>query len=159
MVFKYLPMAGISIAFQDYQPFLGFSKSPWVGFMQFERFFATNDFWMLFRNTLLISFYKLIFFFPIPIILSLLLNEIGSRVFKRVVQTLLYIPHFFSWLVIVGITYVLFTTEGGAVNHLITSLGGNTINFLGSSAWIRTMLTSQTIWHEAGWEQFCIWPQ
>lgn len=150
-IFKYLPMYGIILAFKDFQPFVGFTDSPWVGFKHFERFFGNNDFWMLFRNTLLISLYKIVFFFPFPIIISLMLNEVRLQVFKRTVQTVIYIPHFLSWVVIVGITYVLFTTEGGIVNNLIVWLGWEKINFLGSNEWIRTMLTSQTIWREAGW--------
>ena len=151
VIFKYLPMGGIVIAFKQYQPFAGFFASPWVGLDQFERFFSSDDFWMLFRNTMLISLYKLVFFFPIPIILSLILNELHMEWFKRIIQSLIYVPHFFSWLVIVGIFYVLLTTQNGIVNHLIQGLVGHPVNFLGSEHWIRPLLTVQTIWHEAGW--------
>lgn len=150
-VFKYLPMYGITLAFKDYQPFVGFMDSPWVGFKHFERFFGNDDFWMLFRNTLLISLYKLVFFFPFPIVISLLLNEVRKQAFKRTIQSIIYVPHFLSWIVIVGITYVLFTTEGGTVNEWVAALGFGKINFLGSESWIRFMLTSQTVWREAGW--------
>ncbi|MGN7356644.1 ABC transporter permease [Paenibacillus sp. SAF-054] len=151
LIFKYLPMWGITLAFKDYQPFLGFMDSPWVGLKHFERFFGNNDFMVLFKNTLLISLYKLVFSFPVPIILSLMLNEVRLQWFKRSIQTIIYIPHFLSWIVIVGITYVIFTTEGGAVNDLLGAAGADPINFLGSKEWIRTMLTSQSIWKEAGW--------
>ncbi len=151
LTFKYLPMWGLTLAFKDFQPFVGFFGSPWVGFEHFERLFSNNDFWMLFRNTLLISLYKLVFFFPFPIIIALMLNEVRRQVFKRAIQSIIYIPHFLSWVVIVGITYVLFTTEGGLVNELIAQTGNEKINFLGNPDWIRTMLTSQTIWRETGW--------
>ncbi|WP_240941330.1 ABC transporter permease subunit [Paenibacillus sp. HB172176] len=150
-LFKYLPMLGLVIAFKDYQPFLGFIDSPWVGLEHFQRFFTADEFGTLFRNTMLISFYRLLFFFPFPIIISLMLNEVRLHWFKRTVQTVIYIPHFLSWIVIVGITYVFFTTEGGLVNELIAAAGGTKINFLGGAEWIRTMLTAQSIWHDAGW--------
>ncbi|MEK3883255.1 sugar ABC transporter permease [Paenibacillus sp. PL2-23] len=151
LIFKYIPMGGVVIAFKDYTPFLGIVESQWVGWKHFERLFQNNDFVMLFRNTILISLYKLLFYFPVPIILALMLNEVRLKVFKRFVQTVIYIPHFFSWVVVAGITYVLLTTEGGIVNEFIMWAGGEKINFLGQNAWIRTLLTSQTIWREAGW--------
>lgn len=151
LLFKYLPMWGVSLAFMEYQPYTGFSKSEWVGFEHFDRLFSNQDFWMLFRNTLLISLYKVIFFFPFPIVISLMLNEVLKEGYKRLIQSIIYIPHFLSWVVIVGITYVLFTTEGGVVNEFIAYTGSEKINFLGSPDWIRTMLTSQTIWRETGW--------
>lgn len=151
LIFKYLPMGGLIIAFKDFNPFLGFLRSPWVGTEHFARLFSNNDFIMLFRNTLLISLYKIVFYFPVPIIIALLLNEIRLKLFKRTVQTLIYIPHFFSWVVISGIFYILFTTEGGFVNHLIEYFGGSSINFLGSKEWIRSLLTTQTLWRDAGW--------
>ncbi|SDE37923.1 putative aldouronate transport system permease protein [Paenibacillus sp. UNCCL117] len=150
-VFKYVPMLGIAIAFKDYQPFAGFLDSPWVGLKHFERFFSNDDFPILLRNTLIIAIYKLLFYFPVPIVLALLLNEVRIKLFKRVVQTILYVPHFFSWLVIVGMTYMLLTTEGGLINQMVQSAGAEPINFLGTETWIRTLLTSQNIWKEAGW--------
>ncbi|MBD2844883.1 sugar ABC transporter permease [Paenibacillus sp. IB182496] len=151
VVFKYFPMWGIVIAFQDYNPFLGFVDSPWVGWTHFERLFRDPDFFMLLRNTALIGLYKLVFFFPAPIIIALMLNEIRKQVFKRFVQTMVYIPHFMSWVVVVAITYVLFTTEGGVINEWIKAIGGEKINFLISSEWFRTMFIGQIIWKETGW--------
>lgn len=150
-VFKYLPMWGVLIAFQDYQPFLGFLNSPWVGLKHFERFFAEPAFWMLFRNTLLMALYNLLFFFPLPILIALLLNELRSKLFKNVVQSFLYVPHFISWVVVVGIAYIFFTTEGGLINELIVSLGGNKISFLLSQEWFRPLIVSEMIWKETGW--------
>ncbi|MDB5084747.1 MAG: protein lplB [Bacilli bacterium] len=151
VVFKYFPMWGVLIAFKDYQPFLGFFDSKWVGLKYFIRFFTDPVFGMLFRNTIVLALYNLIFFFPLPIIISLLLNEIRKDVFKRFVQTLVYIPHFMSWVVVVGIAYMFFTTEGGLVNEAIVALGGHKVSFLLSAGWFRTMITSQVMWKDTGW--------
>ncbi|WP_414625974.1 ABC transporter permease [Paenibacillus massiliensis] len=151
VVFKYVPMYGISMAFQDYRPHLGFFGSSWVGFKHFERFFSEPQFWMLFRNTFILALYNLIFFFPLPIILSLMLNEVRHHRFKRFVQTFIYIPHFVSWVVVVGIFYILFTTENGILNELIYRLTGDKIAFLLEADWFRTMIISQSIWKEVGW--------
>jgi putative aldouronate transport system permease protein len=151
VIFKYLPMAGLVMAFQDYKPHLGLLESPWVGLKHFERFFSEPQFWMLFRNTLLLAVYNLVFFFPLPIVLALMLNEVRKEMFKRFVQTIVYLPHFVSWVVAVGIFYVLFTTEGGVVNEFIARLGMEKIPFLLSEEWFRTMIVSQSIWKEAGW--------
>lgn len=151
VVFKYVPMLGLVMAFQDYKPFTGFINSPWVGFKHFERFFMEPQFWSLFRNTLLLAIYNLVFFFPLPIILALMINEARREMFKRVVQTLLYLPHFISWVVAVGIFYVLFTTEGGVVNELLAQFGFEKIPFMLSEEWFRPMIIAQSIWKEAGW--------
>lgn len=151
VVFKYLPMWGVLLAFKDYQPFSGFWGSPWVGLKHFERFFTDPSFWTLLRNTFIIAFYNLVFYFPLPIIVALLLNEVKNEVFKRLAQTFIYVPHFFSWVVISGITYIMLTTEGGIVNQVIEFFGGEKINFLLSEKWFRSIITAQVIWKETGW--------
>ncbi|WP_159887301.1 ABC transporter permease [Paenibacillus puerhi] len=151
IIFKYIPMGGIVIAFQNYQPFLGFTGSKWVGFEHFQRFFSEPAFWLLLRNTVVLGLLILVVTFPIKIVLALMLNEIRLEVFKRVVQTLTYIPHFMSWVVIVGIVHIFFTTEGGVVNELIHSWGGTKINFLLSEEWFRTFIVGERIWKETGW--------
>lgn len=151
LCFKYLPMWGILMAFQDYMPHLGFLKSEWVGFTHFVRFFSEDTFWMLFRNTMILAVYNLVFFFPLPVALSLLLNELRSEKYKRFIQTLVYIPHFVSWVVVAGIFYILFTTEGGIVNELLAMLGMDKVPFLLAPEWFRTLVTSQVIWKETGW--------
>ncbi|MDF2647715.1 MAG: protein lplB [Paenibacillus sp.] len=151
IIFKYVPMFGLLMAFEDYKPHLGFMNSPWVGMKHFERFFSEPQFWMLFRNTILLAIYNLVFFFPLPIVLALMLNEVRIGIFKRFAQTLLYLPHFVSWVVAVGIFYVLFTTEGGVINELIQKIGIEKIPFLLSEDWFRPMIISQSIWKEAGW--------
>jgi putative aldouronate transport system permease protein len=151
IIFKYLPMFGIIIAFQDYQPYLGILKSEWVGFEHFRDFFTNPDFFKLLRNTLLISLYNLVFSFPLPIVLALLLNEVKNSAFKRTVQTMVYVPHFISWVVVASITYVLLTTEGGVINEILFRLTGNKIAFLTDPKWFRPLIVMQTVWKETGW--------
>lgn len=151
IIFKYVPMYGILMAFQDYKPFLGILNSPWVGVKHFERFFSEPQFWDLFRNTVLLAVYNLVFFFPLPIVLALMLNEVRNDKFKGFVQTLVYIPHFVSWVVVVGIFYILLTTEGGILNELLYTITGTKIAFLLEPEWFRTMIVSQSIWKEVGW--------
>ncbi|GBF76752.1 hypothetical protein PA598K_05239 [Paenibacillus sp. 598K] len=151
IIFKYMPMWGVLMSFQNYQPHLGLFGSKWVGFRHFERFFTEPEFWQLFRNTLYIAFLDLGIFFPLTIILALMLNEIGREMFKKTFQTLIYVPHFLSWVVVVGICYLLLTTEGGTINELLASMGFEKINFLMSESWFRPMIILQMIWKDAGW--------
>lgn len=151
IIFKYVPMYGVIMAFQDYKPYLGFFDSPWVGLKHFERFFSEPQFGMLFKNTVILAIYNLLFFFPLPIILSLMMNELRHSKFKNFVQTLVYIPHFVSWVVVVGIFYILFTTENGILNEILYQITGKKIAFLLEAEWFRTMIVSQSIWKEVGW--------
>ncbi len=151
LIYKYLPMYGLIIAFQDYKPYLGISGSEWVGFDHFKRLFSEPDFWFIFRNTLLLFVLQLVIFFPIPIFLALMLNEVRNQAFKKTVQTIVYIPHFMSWVIIVSICYVILTLDGGVVNGILESLGFQKINFLLSDEWFRPMYILQVIWREAGW--------
>ncbi|MCY8215132.1 sugar ABC transporter permease [Bacillus haynesii] len=151
LLFKYVPMWGIVIAFQDYQTFLGITGSEWVGFKHFERLFTEPTFFMLLKNTLILFFLNLVVFFPIPIILALLLNEVRVALFKKFVQTLIYIPHFMSWVIVVSLSFVLLTVDGGLINEIIAYFGGEKINFLLNESWFRPMYILQVIWREAGW--------
>ncbi|PTM56568.1 ABC transporter permease [Desmospora activa] len=151
LIFKYAPMWGLVIAFQDYQPYLGVMGSEWVGLEHFRTLFSDPWFWTIFKNTLLLFLFNLLFFFPIPIILALMLNEVRLQFFKRTVQTMVYIPHFMSWVIIVSISFVMLTKDGGIINDLIAMLGFEKINFLLSSEWFRPMYILQVIWREAGW--------
>jgi putative aldouronate transport system permease protein len=151
IIYKYIPMYGLIIAFQDYKPYLGISGSEWVGLEHFERLFTDPDFWMIFGNTLMLFALNLILFFPIPIILALMLNEVRFMAFKRTVQTLIYIPHFMSWVIIVSIGYVMLTLDGGVINGLLTAVGLEKINFLLNPDWFRPIYITQVIWREAGW--------
>lgn len=151
VIFKYLPMGGLVISFQDYQPYLGIGGSPWVGFKHFVRLFTEPTFLMLLRNTLILFALNLVIFFPLPIILSLMLNEVRSKMFKNVVQTIIYIPHFLSWVIIVSISYVFMNVDGGVLNEAIAALGGRKISFLTSPEWLRVIYIGQIIWKELGW--------
>ncbi|MDQ1913474.1 ABC transporter permease subunit [Paenibacillus sp. GD4] len=151
LVYKYIPMWGIVIAFQDYSPFRGILGSEWVGMKHFVTLFTYDKFWQIFRNTLLISFYNLLFFFPAPIIMALLLNELKNQIYKRTVQTIIYLPHFISWVVVAGMTYLLLGTQGGLANEMIKSMGGEEVAFLTTPEYFRGLIVSQSIWKEAGW--------
>lgn len=151
IVFKYLPMGGLVIAFQDYQPFLGIAESPWVGLKHFERLFTEPTFFMLLKNTLILFGMNIVFFFPLPILLALMLNEVRTKWFKNAVQTMMYLPHFMSWVIIVSISYVLLNVDGGIINEFLAALGFNKISFLTSPEWLRTIYIVQIIWKELGW--------
>lgn len=151
IVFKYLPMWGIVIAFQDYSPFTGILGSKWVGFDNFIDFFKNPDFFRLLNNTAIFAVLNLVFFFPAPIILALLLNELRVNSYKRVVQTFIYVPHFMSWVIIASITYIFFTTSGGVVNDIVSQIYGKNIDFLSSPDWFRPLIMMQIIWKETGW--------
>ncbi len=151
VIFKYFPMGGLIISFQDYQPYLGIRDSPWVGFKHFVRLFTEPTFAMLLSNTLILFALELVIFFPIPIILALMMNEVRHRLFRNSIQTIVYIPHFMSWVIIVSITYVFLSVDGGVVNEIIAAFGGSKISFLTSPEWLRPMYILQIIWKEAGW--------
>ncbi|MED4566967.1 sugar ABC transporter permease, partial [Bacillus atrophaeus] len=151
LLFKYVPMWGIVIAFQDYQPFLGILGSEWVGLKHFVRLFTEPTFFILLKNTLLLFALNLIIFFPVPILLALLLNEVRIALFKKFIQTLIYIPHFMSWVIVVSLSFVLLTVDGGLINELIAFFGGEKINFLLNEEWFRPLYILQVIWREAGW--------
>ncbi len=150
LVFKYLPMWGIIIGFEDYSPFLGPFNSPWKGLYWFERFFATKKWIDYLSNTLILSFMSIIFTFPAPIILALLLNEIRNIHYKKISQTLLYMPHFISIVIVVSITYVIFGTDG-IISKMTLRLLGQNIDYLGDPKVFRWMIVGQSIWKETGW--------
>jgi putative aldouronate transport system permease protein len=150
LVFKYVPMWGVLLAFQNFSPYHGFWKSEWVGLEHFRVFFTNPEFFMLLRNSLILSLYNLIFFFPAPIVLALLLNEVRVALFKRTIQTLVYVPHFISMVIVASLTYVFLTTEGGLVNELLDQYFGFKIPFLTSPDWFRPIIILQTIWKECG---------
>jgi putative aldouronate transport system permease protein len=150
-LFFYKPMYGLTMAFKDYNISSTIAASPWVGFDVFKEVFSMRDFPIIVRNTLGLSILDLIFGFPAPIILAILLNEIAAQWFKKLSQTLLYLPHFLSWVIIGSITYQLFSTQYGFVNIIITNLGGTAIPFLTDNAhWVFTYVLVG-IWSSAGW--------
>ena len=151
IIFKYLPMFGIVIAFQQFSPYQGFTGSPWVGLYHFRNLFAGSDFNMLLVNTLAISILNLVFYFPAPIVLALLLNEMKSQFFKRTAQTLVYIPHFISFVIVATLTFQLFNIQDGIVNQIIQKITGHTVNILGGPQYFRGLIVGQSIWKETGY--------
>ncbi|WP_172199532.1 ABC transporter permease [Saccharibacillus qingshengii] len=152
LVFSYIPMYGVLMAFQDYSLFDGFSGSPWVGFKHFEMFFGAPEFWTVIRNTIVISLLKLLIGFPAPILLALMLNEVKHRMFKKVVQTISYLPHFLSWVIVSGFVMSMLSTENGSVNMLLQSLNlvKEPINFLSLPKYFWTILVTTGVWKEIG---------
>ena len=144
-------MAGLTIAFQNYQPFLGIGRSTFVGLDHFIRIFSVPWFEKIFTNTLIFAVLNLVFYFPIPILLAIMINEVKNNALKRSVQTMIYVPHFVSWVVVVSIGYTFFTTENGVFNNLIVALGGTEQPFLVSNEWFRWVTLIEIVWKEAGW--------
>jgi putative aldouronate transport system permease protein len=144
-------MYGAIIAFKDYTPVHGIAGSDWVGLAHFRDFFSGYYFWRVLKNTLLISLYTLLFEFPAPIILALLINELRGKLFKKIIQTLTYMPYFISLVVICGIVKD-FTNSGGVVNDLVVFLGGKDTSMLQNSDWFRFIYIASEIWQRIGWE-------
>lgn len=151
IIFKYFPMYGLIISFQDYKPYDGIRGSEWVGLEHFRRLFTEPDFMIILKNTVILFALNLFIYFPVPIILALMLNELRGHFFKRLFQTFVYLPHFMSWVIIVSITYVMVTMDGGIINELLVYFGLEKINFLLNPEWFRPMYILQVIWREAGW--------
>jgi len=151
IIFVYIPMWGALFAFVDYSPAYGLFGSPWVGFKHFNRFFNSRQFSQLFSNTMVISILNLVFYFPAPILLALLLNEMRKEKYKRVLQSVMYLPHFMSAVIVVSMFQLIFSSEGGAINSILNALGFDSISFLTSKAWFRPILMIETIWKEVGW--------
>ncbi|OPA81502.1 protein lplB [Paenibacillus selenitireducens] len=151
LLFKYAPMYGIIIAFQDFNIFDGFIGSKWVGLGQFAKLIHSDEFYQVFNNTLLISFYKIILLFPVPIIIALFLNEVRRAVFKKTIQTIIFLPHFLSWVIISGLFMNILSPSGGLVNHVIEWLGGTPISFFLDNHFFRSVVVFTAGWKESGW--------
>ncbi|MBB3155207.1 putative aldouronate transport system permease protein [Paenibacillus endophyticus] len=152
VLFKYAPMAGEVIAFKNYRFADGIWGSDWVGLRHFHMLFESVDFWRVLRNTLLLNVYSLVFGFPVPILLALLLNEVRKEWYKRTVQNLLYLPHFISWVVLGGIVIAVLSPSTGVVNLILKqAFGIEPIYFMADSAWWPVVYTLSGIWREAGW--------
>lgn len=150
ILFNYYPMYGLLMAFQDYNPIDGILGSPYIGFTHFTNFFNSMFFGRLLRNTILLSLYNLIFGFPIPILFALLLNEVKPGPFKKFTQTVSYLPHFISVVVIVGLLNIVFSPTG-IIPEVLTSMTGSSPNFLSDPKWFRTMYVGSEIWQHFGW--------
>lgn len=149
-LFNYVPMVGIQVAFKDFHIGLTMWNSPWTGLENFS-FLQDDQFWIVVGNTLIIAVLKFVFGFPAPIILALLINEVRHNGFKRFVQSVSYLPHFFSWIVVAYVLQSLLTLDGGVVNQVITDFGGEPVFFLGSTEWFRPMIVASGLWKEVGW--------
>lgn len=151
IIFRYVPMYGIQIAFRDYIPTKGFLGSPWVGLEHFKRFFNSSEIVLIIKNTLLLNIYNLIAGFPIPIILALLLNQTRNLRFKKVVQTVIYAPHFISTVVIVGMIQIFLSPRTGVINAIIQTLGMEPIFFMAKPELFKSIYVISDIWQSAGW--------
>lgn len=150
VIFCYLPMYGAVISFKNFAPGRGILKSPWVGFDNFKAFFNDTYFWRIIKNTFLINVYDIIWGFPAPIILALLLNEVRNKYFKQSIQTLTYLPYFVSMVVVCGII-VDFTSSNGLINELLSNFGLEKVNLLSKKELFRTIFISSGIWQGVGW--------
>ncbi|QGQ95170.1 sugar ABC transporter permease [Paenibacillus psychroresistens] len=149
-VFSYLPIGGLVMAFQDYQPWLGFTKSPWVGLEQFRTIFEFPDAVQVIWNTVFIAAFKIIAGLFVPFFFALLLNEVRVQSFKRSVQTLVYLPHFLSWVVLGGILVDVLSPSGGILNRFLGVIGIEPIFFLGNGNWFRATVIISDVWKEFG---------
>jgi putative aldouronate transport system permease protein len=151
IIFHYVPMYGAQIAFKDFNPFEGIWNSPWAGFKYFMQFFKSVYFWRLIRNTLTINIYGIIVGFPAPILLALLLNEVRNKIFKKSVQTIVYLPHFISTVVVVGMLVGFLSPRSGFINGIIKAFGAEPIHFLSEPGWFKSIYVWSGVWQEAGW--------
>lgn len=150
LVFHYAPMYGIIVSFKDYNIVKGIMGSPWAGFKWYEKFLTDPYFWKVVRNTFLLSLENIIWGFPFPIIIALLLNEVRNRKFKKAIQSVTYLPHFISTVVVCGMLVSILSSDG-LVNNLIRALGGETKQFLMYPEYFRTIYVVSEIWQKAGW--------
>lgn len=151
ILFHYTPMFGLLLGFKDFKIFMGVFDSPWVGFDNFAKLFTSLKFYKVMGNTALISMYKIVFGFPIPIILALMINEATKSVFRRTIQTVVYLPHFISWVVTAGLVINFLSPTDGFLNGFINLFGGESIFFMGSNQYFRSILVISDIWKEMGW--------
>ncbi|WP_238392672.1 ABC transporter permease [Paenibacillus antri] len=151
IVFHYIPMYGVQIAFKRFIAAEGIAGSPWAGLEHFERFFQSFQFWTLLRNTLGLSLYELLIAFPAPIALALLINQLASERFKKFVQTVTYAPHFISVVVIVGMLNLFLSPRNGLVNQIIGMFGGTSVFFMADPDWFKTIFVFSGVWQNAGW--------
>lgn len=155
IVFKYLPMLGVVVAFEKFNPFAGFSAlwtSPFVGFHWFQVLFSQADFWKLFRNTLLISLYFIVYGFFAPLTLALLLNEVRNSHFKKATQTITYIPHFLSWAIVGGLLLEILSPNSGLMNNILGLFGIKPIYFMTEKSLFRSIVVGVGVWKEVGWD-------
>ncbi len=150
LLFNYGPMYGLQIAFKDYKVSLGISDSRWIGFRNFKDFFGGYYFWLLIKNTLILSLYSMVVNFPIPIVMALIINELKGS-YKKTVQTILYAPHFISTVVLVGMMSIMFSPSIGVFNTLLNAIGIDSVYFLGEPRYFRHLYVWSGLWQQMGW--------
>lgn len=151
IIFHYIPMYGVQIAFKDFKATDGIWGSAWVGFKHFRRFFASSQFVSLIKNTLGLSLLQILLGFPVPIILAIMLNQVKNQRFRKFAQSILYCPHFISIVVLAGMLYIFLSPRNGIVNTIIKMLGGEAIFFLGEAKYFKLTFVISGIWQNAGW--------
>lgn len=151
IIFYYVPMYGVQIAFKDFKAIKGIWGSPWVGLKHFKRFFNSSQFWPLLKNTLALSFMQLLIGFPVPIMLAILLNQMRNKKYKKFVQSVVYCPHFISIVVLTSMLYIFLSPRNGIINTMIKALGGEPIFFLGEAKYFRGVFVASGVWQNAGW--------
>ncbi|WP_420832546.1 ABC transporter permease [Paenibacillus periandrae] len=151
ILFKFAPLWGLLIAFKEYNPYKGLWGSSWIGLTNFTEMFASQTFYIMLRNTFAINIFGIIFMFPVPILLALMLNEVRHEVFKRINQSIVYLPHFLSWVVVASMTFFMLSTDVGIVNKMISGMGFETVSFLSTPNYYWGLITLQSMWKEVGW--------
>ena len=151
IIFHYIPMYGITIAFKDFMIRKGILGSPWIGLYHFQRLFESGKFWQVLNNTIIISLLKLVFGFPAPVLFAIFINEIRNMKFKKAVQTISYLPHFLSWVVVAGMLMDLLSPSHGVINYIIQLFGGAPVYFMAEPDYFRSILVVTDIWKEVGW--------
>ncbi len=151
IIFHYIPMYGVQIAFKDFKAADGIWGSAWCGLDQFKRFFASSQFWPLIKNTLTLSFMQILLGFPVPILLAIMLNQVKNKKFRKFVQSVAYCPHFISIVVLTGMLYIFLSPRNGIVNQVIQMFGGEPIFFLGDAKYFKITFVLSGIWQNAGW--------
>lgn len=151
VLFHYIPLYGLQIAFKDYKIGEGIWGSSWVGLKHFIRFYDAPNFWTLFTNTLGLSVYQLAVGFPVPVILAIMIHEAAAKKFRKLVQMITYAPHFISTVVIVGMLVLFLNEDRGIINHLVAAIGGPRIDYMTSPEWFKTVFVFSGIWQNAGW--------
>jgi putative aldouronate transport system permease protein len=150
LLFHYLPIGGLQIAFKKYSLFKGIEGSPWIGFEHFITLFQSDQFLRAIGNTLMISFYSILFSFPMPILLAIMINEVQSKGYRKAVQTIVYLPHFISVVIVAGLVVSFLSPSSGVINNILAFFGFERIYFLTQPEWFRSIFVGSNIWKEAG---------
>ena len=151
ILFKIVPIWGLSLAVVDYNPMVGLFKSNWVGFTYFTELFSDKTFYLMLRNTIVINLLSIIFFFPLPIVVAIMINEVKKNQVKKLVQSMVYLPHFMSWVVITSLTFFALSPDVGIINKILMDTGHETIDFVSNKNLFWIIVTLQNMWKDTGW--------